>query len=56
MNQYVSRKRDLLNLLDAALIWLNDGEILVARSFLEYWRAGYALTPASTRRRWKCGR
>ena len=54
-NQYVSRKRTLLALLNDARDCLALGGVEVARCYLaEYW-AAYARVPASTRRRWKCG-
>ena len=56
MNQYVSRKRDLMLLVYWAHDHLIDGRIDAARGILDAYRRAYALVPASTRRRWKCGR
>lgn len=56
MNQYSSRKRDLWNLIHWAHDHLIDGNVLAARGILDAYRRAYAQVPASTRRRWKCGR
>lgn len=55
-NQYVSRKLDLMRLLFCARRELGYHDNWWARYFLNKWREAYAATPASTRRRWKCGR
>lgn len=55
-NQYISRRRWLLGYLKAARAWLAHGEVSVARGWLAVFRAEYAKVPASTRRRWRCGR
>jgi hypothetical protein len=55
-NQHASRRRDLLGLLDAARFVLGRGNVLSARAYLITYRLAYALAPASTRRRWRCGR
>jgi len=56
-NQHRSRRRDLIGLLDAARYWLKDRSALhTARGLLQRYHIEYALAPASTRRRWKCGR
>lgn len=56
MNQHSSRKTELLALLHAAHDWLIQGEVEAAQAFLGLYRDAYAQVPASTRRRWKCGR
>ena len=55
-NQHVSRKRELMRMLYNARSYLDCGDIHIARRFLDAWRTAYALVPASTKRRWKCGR
>ena len=56
-NQHRSRKVDLLALLDAARYALDvHGEVDNARLYLKLYHRQYALAPASTRRRWRCGR
>ena len=55
-NQYRSRKAELLLDLRIVRNCLNEGLPVLARLYLTWWRRQYALVPASTRRRWKCGR
>ena len=55
-NQYVSRKRALMSNLLWARTYLSYGAVHWAQAELRSFRAMYALVPASTRRRWKCGR
>ena len=55
-NQHVSRKRELMKMLYTAHTAINIGWKSLARDSLEKWRTAYALVPASTKRRWKCGR
>jgi len=55
-NQYRSRKAELMNDLIYARLWLKAHSLDMARFYLNEWRISYALVPASTRRRWKCGR
>ena len=55
-NQHESLKRDLLGLLDWAREYLRMGYTADARAFLSRYRERYAEDPASTRRRWACGR
>lgn len=55
-NQHCSNKRILMTRLHRAREELNRGYLFWAREFLNAWRKGYAETPASTRRRWKCGK
>ena len=55
-NQHKSPKRSLVLILDAARRYLAAGDLLRARHRLsKFWRLR-ELVPASTRRRWKCGR
>ena len=54
-NQYVSRKRDLWKIVHWAHDHLIDGRIAAAQGILDVYRRAYALVPASTRRRWRCG-
>ena len=54
--QHKSLRRYLVDLLAAAEGALRDGKTATARFLLCLYRAGYAQAPASTRRRWKCGR
>ena len=56
MNQYNSRKGTLIAMLDLARENLNVGHVSMARYWLAQWRNNYDAAPASTRRRWKCGR
>lgn len=56
MNQYNSRKADLLAMLHTARDHLNAGNVKKARHYLSLYRTAYSLVPASTKRRWKCGR
>lgn len=55
-NQHFSRKRDLLTVLDSARWRVRNGMVDEARVYLEIYRAAYVICPASTRRRWKCGK
>lgn len=55
-NQHVSRKADLLRVLGHARLSLAGGHHLAAVLYLQQWRGEYRSVPASTRRRWKCGR
>jgi len=55
-NQYASPRRTLLWQLDFARQALRDGSLWLAQDLLKMFRARYATIPASTRRRWKCGR
>ncbi len=55
-NQYESRRADLLDMLGTARKYLRAGLIENARHYLALYRTAYGLAPASTRRRWKCGR
>ncbi len=55
-NQYESRRADLMDMLRTARELLRCGDWLRARYYLSLYRTAYALAPASTRRRWKCGR
>ena len=55
-NQYSSPKAALMADLAAARQELRNGHVEDARQWLNWWRVGYMNTPASTRRRWKCGR
>ena len=55
-NQHFSRKADLMEYLHSARRHVGFGNIHIARSLLAQWRKQYALVPASTKRRWKCGR
>lgn len=55
-NQHNSLRRFLLDRLAvarSALVW---GDVFYAQLALAAYRAHYATAPASTRRRWKCGR
>ncbi len=56
MNQYSSRKRDLWRWIELAHDYLIQGEIAAAQYFLLRYRMEYTTIPASTRRRWRCGR
>lgn len=55
-NQHFSRKSKLLYSLNRARDLLRDGDLASAQDYLSAWRMQYALAPASSRRRWKCGR
>lgn len=55
-NQHVSRKMELLTLLHLARDVLDGGFVLTARDLLGIWKAKMRSVPASTRRRWRCGR
>jgi hypothetical protein len=55
-NQRTGRRADLLAYLRAARYCLQRGMTDGARVVLGRYRAEYAEAPASTRRRWKCGR
>jgi len=55
-NQYASRRRELMSLLRLVRDVLSDGYAATARELLDiFWRQ-HAQAPASTRRRWRCGR
>lgn len=54
-NQHTSRKDALLRILHEARDYLALGEVDSAQAMLDIWRERYAMTPASTRRRWRCG-
>lgn len=55
-NQNKSRKSDLLRLLLRARNSLHFGMTSNARRLLRTFWLQHALAPASTRRRWRCGR
>ena len=55
-NQHASRKARLLGALDWASHLISIGDVEDAREVIAAWRVAYALVPASTRRRWRCGR
>ena len=56
-NQHASRKAELIHLLNMACTCLRyPGTRSMARNYLAEYREAYALVPASTRRRWRCGR
>jgi len=55
-NQHSSLKQRLLFMLGVARLCLSAGEVEGARGALARYREVYAAAPASTRRRWKCGR
>jgi len=55
-NQHASRYGDLMGLLHGARLALKEGDVFRAFMYLDAWRSGYAQAPASTRRRWKCGK
>jgi hypothetical protein len=55
-NQHASRYGDLMYMLRIARSALLTGSVYAARWWLRRWREGYAQAPASTRRRWKCGK
>ena len=55
-NQYCSRKQTLWGWIHLAHDFLIQGEVQAARDALFKYRLAYHFTPASTRRRWKCGR
>jgi len=55
-NQHASRRGRLLILLDLARQELRDANLMAARFYLGVFQFGYNNAPASTRRRWKCGR
>lgn len=56
MNQHNSRRRALLWCLNTARALLSAGNLYDARCTLAYFRREFARVPASTRRRWRCGR
>lgn len=56
MNQYASRKSEMREMLDDIREWLRVGEVKHARFLLAVFRLRMEEVPASTRRRWKCGR
>ena len=55
-NQHAGRRADLIRLLNRARSVLMDGRVSAAHWWITQWRTLYAMAPASTRRRWKCGR
>lgn len=60
-NQHHSRRAELLRVLGWARKALRSGQsrrmrIYLAQSYLALWRTEYERAPASTRRRWRCGR
>ena len=55
-NQHRSEKKRLTDYLCLARELLHWGQVRLARGVLTRYRNAYALAPASTRRRWKCGR
>lgn len=55
-NQHASRRRTLLDILHGARGCLRAHLLNTARRALAEYREQYAQAPASTRRRWKCGR
>ncbi len=55
-NQYSSEKRLLLSQLWMARLALRMGAVWYAQELLKMFHTRYAEAPASTRRRWKCGR
>ena len=55
-NQHQSRKERLMDFLDVSRAELRQGNIVMAMYMLETYRYNYAKAPASTRRRWRCGK
>jgi hypothetical protein len=55
-NQHASRYGNLMRLLKLARGALGVGLFNTARMLLAQWRKEHAQAPASTRRRWKCGK
>ena len=55
-NQHASRYGTLMGRLHNARQFLADGYLNLARINLEEWRREHAQAPASTRRRWRCGK
>jgi len=55
-NQHASRKRDLWRLIHIAHDYLIQGNVRAACGVLDAYRRAYVRAPASTRRRWKCGK
>jgi len=55
-NQHASRKADLMLDLSIARRALEAHDLFWARKMLATWKREHAKAPASTRRRWKCGR
>ena len=55
-NQYNSRNSYLWALIYTARDYLELGDVEQAQEWLALYRKLYAQVPASTRRRWKCGR
>jgi len=55
-NQYESRKKGFLNMLHSVRAQLSAGRVRSAQITLANWRTLMEGVPASTRRRWKCGR
>lgn len=55
-NQHSSRRGDLMAILHLARNVLKERRVRAAQMLLDYFWHLYARTPASTRRRWKCGR
>ena len=55
-NQHRSTRASLLGLLRLARAALRVGVVDTARECLAAYHCGHDQAPASTRRRWKCGR
>ena len=55
-NQHRSPRKEMMAMLHLARDVLKDGNTWAAQEVLAYFWQLYSLTPASTRRRWKCGR
>ena len=55
-NQHNSRKVDLLAFLATACDCLAAHDLAGAREWMGLYRYHYSQAPASTRRRWRCGR
>jgi hypothetical protein len=49
-------KVHMLSILRLARTLLDHGDVEAARNRLNYWECLMSTIPASTRRRWKCGR
>lgn len=56
MNQHSSTKATLRETLRSVRDMLANGDITEARETLDWFWRLWATAPASTRRRWKCGR
>ena len=55
-NQHKSLRGDLFTILHTAREAIKDGQFRLARALVDYFWRLHAKAPASTRRRWKCGR